>query len=131
MFDAHRLLSLDKSILEAQVFLDLLHLQSRVYDLWHLKLSIAKADDASRRIEAYCKKEDIQVDFIVLQFFRADHPRWLQGQLNRPEHEKCKDREKDIRPLLDTVSDTRCIVDTFIKDPSSLLDGRLRFRFHR
>ncbi|EDR15159.1 uncharacterized protein LACBIDRAFT_320781 [Laccaria bicolor S238N-H82] len=83
--DARHLLSLDKSILEAQIALDLLHLQSKFHDLWQLNLSISKSQDASQRILGYCKKKDVKLDFITLECFRPDH-----AQLNQSKQKKCK-----------------------------------------
>ena len=119
------MLYLDKSILEAQIALDLLHLQSKFYDLSHLKLSMLKAETTSQRIIGYCKEQNVKLDFVVLQFFRPDHL-----QLNQHEQQKCKAREKEIRPHLDAMADASKAVGTFFEDPESLLEGRLRFRFH-
>lgn len=85
-------LSLDKSILEAQIALDLLHLQSKFHDLWQLNLSISKSQDASQRILGYCKKKDVKLDFITLECFRPDH-----AQLNQSEQKRCKAHEQEIQ----------------------------------
>lgn len=114
-FDARHLLSLDKSILEAQIALDLLHLQSKFYDLSHLNSSMLKAEATIQHIIGCCKKKNIELDFLILQFFCPDHP-----QLNQSEQKKCKEREKEIRPHLDAMIDPSKAVDTFSKDPSSL-----------
>ena len=84
-----------------------------------------KAETTGQHIIGYCKKKNIELDFVVLEFFRPDH-----RQLNQPEQKKCKAREKEIRPHLETMIDASKAVDKFLKDPSSLLEGRLRFRFH-
>jgi len=124
--DARHLLALDKSILEAQIALDFLHLQSKFYDLSHLNSSILKSEATSQRILGYCKKKDIELDFVTLQFFRPDH-----AQLHQSEQKKCKACEKEIRPHLDAMIDASKGVEMFFKDPLSLLEGRLRFKFHR
>lgn len=122
--DARHLLSLDKSVLEAQIALDLVHLQSKFNDLSQLNLSILKSDAASKHILRYCKKKDIKLDFVILQFFRPN-----SAQLNQSEQKKCEAREKEIQPHLDAIIDARRGVEMFSTDPSSLLEGRLRFKF--
>jgi hypothetical protein len=127
--DAQLLLRLDNSMLEAQLALDLEHLRSRFYDLIHHRLSVKRADNALRGIELYSIRENLGINFLLLESLRMRHPGWSKGNLNQSQYNLSEEREAAIHQFIEDTTHARSAVDSFIVDPSSLLEGRLFFAY--
>lgn len=127
--DAQLLLRQDGSMLEAQLALDLEHLRSRFYDLIHHRLSVKRADNALRQIELSSIQENFGINFLLLESLRMRHPDWSKRNLNQSQYDLSKEREAAIYQFIEDTTHARSAVDTFIEDPSSLLEGRLFFKY--
>ena len=129
VMDAQLLLWLDGSMLEAQLALDLEHLRSWFYDLIHHRLSVKRADTALRQIELYSIQENFGINFLQLESLRMRHPGWSKGNLNQSQYNLSQEHKAAIYQFIKDTNHACSVVDTFIEDPSLLLEGWLFFKY--